>query len=72
MSTPTDTRRDLITVIAHMRAKPGKQQELREALEGSHRDDQQGGRVRQLRPAPGRRGPGTLLPVRELGVRGYP
>src|SRR4029453_11133108 len=34
MSTPTDTRRDLITVIAHMRAKPGKQQELREALEG--------------------------------------
>ena len=34
MSTPTDTRRDLVTVIAHMRAKPGKQQELREALEG--------------------------------------
>jgi quinol monooxygenase YgiN len=34
MSTPTDTRRDLITVIAHMRAKPGRQQQLREALEG--------------------------------------
>ncbi len=34
MSTPTDTRRDLITVIAHMRAKPGRRQQLREALEG--------------------------------------
>jgi quinol monooxygenase YgiN len=34
MSTPTDTRRDLVTVIAHMRAKPGKQQELSDALEG--------------------------------------
>jgi quinol monooxygenase YgiN len=34
MSTPTDTRRDLVTVIAHMRAKPGKQQEHHEALEG--------------------------------------
>lgn len=33
MGTPTDTRRDLLTVIANMRAKPGKEQQLREALE---------------------------------------
>lgn len=33
MTTPTDSRRDLLTVIANMRAKPGKEQELREALE---------------------------------------
>lgn len=33
MPTPTDERRDLLTVIAHMRAKPGKEQELRAALE---------------------------------------
>ena len=33
MPTPTDERRDLLTVIAHMRAKPGKEQALREALE---------------------------------------
>ena len=32
MTTPTDTRRDLLTVIAHMRAKPGKEQDLRDAL----------------------------------------
>lgn len=32
MATPTDDRRDLLTVIAHMRAKSGKEQELREAL----------------------------------------
>jgi quinol monooxygenase YgiN len=32
-STPTDDRRDLMTVIAHMRAKPGKEQELYDALE---------------------------------------
>jgi quinol monooxygenase YgiN len=32
MGTPTDDRRDLLTVIAHMRAKPGKQQELNDAL----------------------------------------
>jgi len=31
--TPTDTRRDLLTVIATMRAKPGKEQQLRDALE---------------------------------------
>lgn len=33
MPTPTDDRRDLLTVIANMRAKPGKEQELRAALE---------------------------------------
>jgi quinol monooxygenase YgiN len=33
MPTPTDERRDLLTVIAYMRAKPGKEQALREALE---------------------------------------
>jgi len=33
MTTPTDTNRDLLTVIARMRAKSGKEQELREALE---------------------------------------
>ncbi len=33
MPTPTDDRRDLLTVIAHMRAAPGKQEELRAALE---------------------------------------
>ena len=33
MATPTDDRRDLLTVIARMRAKPGKEQELRDALE---------------------------------------
>ena len=33
MATPTDTNRDLLTVIARMRAKSGKEQELREALE---------------------------------------
>ena len=27
MTTPTDTRRDLLTVIARMRAKPGKEQD---------------------------------------------
>lgn len=32
MATPTDTRRDLLTVIARMHAKPGKEQELRDAL----------------------------------------
>lgn len=34
MATPTDTNRNLLTVIARMHAKPGKEQELREALEG--------------------------------------
>ncbi len=34
MPTPTDDRRDLLTVIAHMRAAPGKREELRAALEG--------------------------------------
>ena len=33
MPTPTDERRDLLTVIAHMRAKPGREQDLRQALE---------------------------------------
>lgn len=33
MSTPTDDRRDLLTVIASMRARPGKEQDLRDALE---------------------------------------
>ncbi len=33
MPTPTDDRRDLLTVIAHMRAKPGKEDELRSALQ---------------------------------------
>jgi quinol monooxygenase YgiN len=33
MTTPTDTRPGLLTVIAHMRAKAGKEQQLREALE---------------------------------------
>ena len=33
MPTPTDDRPELLTVIANMRAKPGKEQELREALE---------------------------------------
>ena len=33
MPTPTDDRRDLLTVIAYMRAASGKRDELREALE---------------------------------------
>ena len=33
MPTPTDDRRDLLTVIAYMRAAPGKRDELRAALE---------------------------------------
>jgi quinol monooxygenase YgiN len=33
MPTPTDDRRDLLTVIAYMHAKPGKEDELRSALE---------------------------------------
>ncbi|MGY1761405.1 putative quinol monooxygenase [Geodermatophilus sp. SYSU D00779] len=33
MPTPTDDRRDLLTVIAHMRAALGKRDELRAALE---------------------------------------
>ena len=32
MTTPTDTNRDLLTVIAHMRAAPGKEDELRSEL----------------------------------------
>ena len=32
MATPTDTNRDLLTVIARMHAKPGKEQALRDAL----------------------------------------
>ena len=34
MTTPTDDRPELISVIAYMRAKPGKEQDLRQALEG--------------------------------------
>lgn len=34
MATPTDDDPSLLTVIAHMTALPGKEQELREALEG--------------------------------------
>ena len=33
MTTPTDDRPDLLTVIAHMKAAPGKEAELRAALE---------------------------------------
>ncbi len=33
MPTPTDDRRDLLTVIAYMRAAPGQRDELRAALE---------------------------------------
>lgn len=33
MPTPTDDRRDLLTVIAYMRAAPGKRDDLRQALE---------------------------------------
>ena len=33
MPTPTDSRRDLLTVIAYMRAAPGKRDDLRAALE---------------------------------------
>ena len=34
MPTPTDDRRELLTVIAYMKAAPGKRDELRQALEG--------------------------------------
>jgi quinol monooxygenase YgiN len=33
MTTPTDERRDLLTVIAYMKAAPGKEAELKAALE---------------------------------------
>ena len=33
MTTPTDERRDLLTVIAYMRAAPGKEDEVRQRLE---------------------------------------
>ena len=32
MTTPTDTDRSLLTVIAHMRAAPGREEELRREL----------------------------------------
>ena len=32
MSTPTDANPELLTVVAHMRARDGRQQELRDAL----------------------------------------
>ncbi len=41
MSTPTDSRPDLVTVIAWMRAKPGKERELRQALEALIQPTQQ-------------------------------
>lgn len=34
MTTPTDDNRELLTVIAYMKAAPGKADELREGLEG--------------------------------------
>jgi quinol monooxygenase YgiN len=73
--TPTDDRRDLLTVIAHMRAAPGKRDELRaalEALEALIEPTSQGKGLRQLRPAPGHRGPRPVLLLRELGVRRRP
>lgn len=33
MPTPTDDRRDLLTVVAYMKAAPGKEDELRSSLE---------------------------------------
>jgi quinol monooxygenase YgiN len=33
MTTPTDDRRDLLTVVAYMKAAPGKEGELKAALE---------------------------------------
>lgn len=33
MTTPTDDNRDLLTVIAYMKAAPGKEDELRDALQ---------------------------------------
>ncbi len=33
MTTPTDDRPELLTVIAHMKAAPGKEEELRSELE---------------------------------------
>ncbi len=33
MATPTDDRRDLLTVIAYMKAAPGKEEELKTELE---------------------------------------
>ena len=33
MTAPTDTRPELLTVIAHMKAAPGKEQDQRAALE---------------------------------------
>lgn len=61
MTTPTDDRRDLLTVIAYMKAAPGKEEELRVELEGPDRADQPGGRLRQLRPPPERGGPGAFF-----------
>jgi quinol monooxygenase YgiN len=44
--TPTDDRRDLLTVIAYMRAAPGKREELRVALESLvHPTSQESGYV---------------------------
>jgi|GEM_PF-6850365 len=36
MSIPTDQNRELLSVVATMRAKPGKEQELRELLATPH------------------------------------
>ena len=62
MTTPTDTRRDLLTVIARMHAKPGKEQELREALQGRRLvppGEPAPQHTLQHRPAWSRRRPGT-------------
>ena len=41
MTTPTDARPDLVTVIAHMRAQPRQKEELRQALEALIESTQQ-------------------------------
>jgi hypothetical protein len=56
--TPTDDRRDLLTVIAYMRAcGPGQAGRATSGAGGADRAHKQGEGVRQLRPAPGHRGP---------------
>ena len=62
VTTPTDHRPELVTVIAHMRAKQGKEQDLRDALEALIPPTSQE-EVHQLRPAPGHRGSELVLPV---------
>lgn len=57
MLTPTDDNRELLTVIAFMRAAAGKREELKAALEALIEPAKQRGRMRQPRPASGRGGP---------------